>query len=297
MESGELAAQMTWKEILFAIGHVLNYRLFELDGHGVSLGKLMSGVVLLWIGYWLSGRGASLLDQRVLSRLHIDQALRYTFRRLIFYFFLVISTLFTLHTLNVPVTIFTVLGGALAVGIGFGSQNLVNNFISGILVMVERPIRVGDYIEVESIAGQVQSIGMRSTLIRTGSNAMTIIPNTRFIENNLTNWTMSGTIQSSIRVGVAYGTDTRRFRELCIQVVRQVPQVVQDPSPDVSFVDFGDSALLFDISFAVLPHSVGSRKSIASEIRYRLNDMFVEQGIDLPFPQRQVRLVGTPPST
>src|ERR1019366_1577279 len=120
--------------------------------------------------------------------------------------------LFTLHTLSVPVTIFTVLGGALAVGIGFGSQNLVNNFISGILVMVERPFSVGDYIEVSGISGQVETIGIRSTIMRTGQNAVTVIPNTTFIEKNLTNYTLSGTLGSSVKFRVPFDTDIRRVQ-------------------------------------------------------------------------------------
>lgn len=287
----EQAVEMTWKEILAFIGEILNYQLFVLDGHGVSLGKLISGIILLIVGYWISGRGAGLIDQRLLSRLHVDTSLRFTFRRLIFYFFLTISTLFTLHTLNVPVTIFTVLGGALAVGIGFGSQNLVNNFISGILVMVEQPIRVGDFIDVETVSGQVESIGMRSTIVRTGGNAVTIIPNTRFIENNLTNWTKSDTISTSIKVGIAYGSDLEKFRRLCLEVVAQIKHVVVAPPPDVQFIDFGDSALLFEISYHIRPHSVMYRKAIASDLRFRLNEMFVQQGIVLPFPQREIRVL------
>src|SRR5665213_1784003 len=120
MNKEEIVGQYTWKEILHLIYEVLNYQLFELDGHGVSLGKLISGIVMLIVSYLISRRGAKEVDKRLLTRMNVDDSLRYTMRRFIFYFFVCLTTLFTLHILAVPVTIFTVLGGALAVGIGFG---------------------------------------------------------------------------------------------------------------------------------------------------------------------------------
>ena len=285
------ATQMTWTEILKVAYQILNYQLFELDGHGVSLGKLISGVVLLVVGYMVSRRGAKEVDNRLYTRLDIDQALRYTFRRLTFYFFLCLTTLFTLHTLAVPVTIFTVLGGAFAVGIGFGSQNLINNFISGILVMIERPIRVGDFVEVGDITGQIESIGIRATEMRTGVNSVIIIPNTNFIEKNLTNWTKSEVIQCPVRIGVAYGTDMVLLRKVCMEALAGVGEVVNEPAPDLVFQDFGDDALLLDLTFSIAALSVPNRKKIASDVRYRLNDLFIRNKIDVPFPQRVVRML------
>jgi potassium efflux system protein len=290
MNKEEIVVQHTWAEILKLIFDVLNYQLFELDGHGVSLGKLVTGIVMLVISYLISRRGAKEVDRRVLVRMNVDEHLRYTLRRLIFYFFVCITTLFTLHTLAVPVTIFTVLGGALAVGIGFGSQNLVNNFISGILVMVERPIRVGDYIELDGVSGQVENIGIRSTVVRTGANAMTTIPNTTFIEKNLTNWTLSQNINCSVRVGIAYGTDTKRFSELCVKTAKEIELIVKDPTPWVVFVDFGDSALIFDINYYIAASSFPSKGGVASELRFRLNDMFTANKIEVPFPQRKIHI-------
>jgi len=269
---------------------IFNYPLFTLEGSPVSLSNFFFGIFLLCIGYIASNKGSKMFEQRVLSRVNMDEHLRYTMRRFVYYFLLFLSILFTLRTLHVPLTVFTVLGGALAVGIGFGSQNLVNNFISGILVMVERPIRVGDFIEVDGISGHVQAIGIRSTLIRTLSNALVIIPNTTFIEKNLTNWTLSGTVTSLIRLGVGYGTDTRALRQLCLSVVGDLPGVAKTPEPDLAFVDFGDNALLFDLSYSLEGVAFHSRKGVDSEIRYRLNDLFVKHQILVPFPQRDIHL-------
>jgi small-conductance mechanosensitive channel len=290
MEEEKMVAQYTWGEILKVSYQVMNYQLFELDGHGVSLGKLLSGIFMLAASYIISRRAAREVDRRVLGRMTIDDHLRYTLRRFIFYFFLCLMTLFTLHTLNVPVTIFTVLGGALAVGIGFGSQNLVNNFISGILVMMERPIRVGDFVDCDGVSGQIEQIGIRSTIMRTGLNAVTILPNTTFIEKVLTNWTMSEVIVSSVRVGVAYGTDVRRFSDLAMAVVRETERVVKEPAPSIVFVDFGDNALVFDLIYYIQAANFPSRRAIESAIRFRLNDLFTEHGIEIPFPQRDLHV-------
>ncbi|MBX3022725.1 MAG: mechanosensitive ion channel [Bdellovibrionales bacterium] len=269
---------------------IVNYPLFTLEGHPVSLSNFLFGIALLILGYVLSNRGSRAFEQRVLSHLSMEDHLRYTLRRFVYYFLLMLSVLFTLRTLHVPLTVFTVIGGALAVGIGFGSQNLVNNFISGILVMVERPIRVGDFMEVDGIAGRVVAIGIRSTQVRTGPGALVTIPNTTFIEKNLINWTLSGTLSSAVRFGVAYGTDVRRLRELCLAELSEVSQVVKMPPPDFSFVDFGDNALVFDLSYSVIATAFPARKAIESEIRYRLNDLFTKHRIALPFPQRDIHL-------
>jgi small-conductance mechanosensitive channel len=289
-EEGEWA----WHEILNQIAAVLNYKLFDLDGSAVSVAKLITGMVLLIAGYWLSGRAAREVDRRLLGRLSIDESLRYTFQRLIFYFFLCFVTLFTLRTLNVPITIFTVIGGALAVGIGFGSQNLVNNFISGVLVMVERPIRIGDFIEVDGVSGTVINIGIRSTTIRTVANAAVIIPNTSFIENNLTNWSYSHSVLDSVRLGVAYGTDTGLVKKISLQALEGVDGVINIPQTAVNFVDFGDNALVFDIVYDVTTTHLTTRGRIRSDIRYRLNELCKQQKIPIPFPQRDIHIVDAP---
>ncbi len=283
-------AEKTWGDLLRQIGMVLDYKLFELDGNGVSVAKLLTGVILLFVGYWLSGRAAREVDNRLLGRLNFEPSLRYTFRRFIFYFFLFITTMFTLRTLNVPITIFTVIGGALAVGIGFGSQNLVNNFISGILVMVERPIRVGDFVEVDGVSGHVVSIGIRSTAIVTMTNAAIIIPNTSFIEKNLINWTRNSTVGTKVVVGIGYGSDTALIRRLLLESVAEVEGVLTHPEPVVSFLDFGDNALLFDVAFNISSSSFPYRKRIESDIRFKLNELFVKHQISVPFPQRDVHL-------
>lgn len=281
---------MFWQDNVKWFYDVLNFPLFELEGHPLSLGKLIFGLALMVTGLVFSKRVSRQVDDRLYSRLSMEPSLRYTFRRLTYYFFLFLSVLFTLRVLHVPLTVFTVIGGALAVGIGFGSQNLVNNFISGVLVMVERPIRVGDYIEVDGISGRVQSIGIRSTLVRTLSNALVVLPNTTLIEKNLTNWTLSDSFSASVRFGIAYGSDVARVRELVMAVFEDLPGISRTTPPSLGFIDFGDNALIFDLSYQVESNSYPVRKGIESEIRYRLNDLFTRHQIEIPYPQRDLRL-------
>lgn len=290
----EKVAERTWNDVIHQAGFVLNYQLFELDGHGVSVGKLITGIFLMVVGYMASNRAAKEVDRRVLGKLHMDQSLRYTFQKLIFYLFFCLVSLFTLRTLNVPITIFTVIGGALAVGIGFGSQNLVNNFISGVLVMVERPIRVGDFIEIDGVLGTVNSIGIRSTMVKTPQDAAVIIPNTSFIEKNLTNWSFSHTVSDMVRIGVAYGTDINLLKQSVFQAVEQVKEVQNAKEHTLTFVDFGDNALIFDIGYSISSSFSPYRGRIRSDIRYRLNELFEKNKISVPYPQRDIRIVDAP---
>ncbi len=287
----ERITNSSWSEIFSIITDVIHFQLFELGDSPISIGKLLGAVLLLVISYIVSRQASRIIDRKIFVKFDIEESLRYTLSRFLFYLFLGISCLMSLHALNFPVTIFTVLGGALAVGVGFGSQNLVNNFISGVLVMVERPIRVGDYIEVDGTWGRVLNIGIRSTVVQTGTQAIMMMPNTTFIEKSLINWTMSKVTLNLVRIGVAYGTDTERLRQLVMDCVGAQVEVLNDPPVFVRFADFGDSALIFDIGFYLAAVNVPNRLTIASNIRYSLNALFIKEGIEIPFPQRQVRML------
>lgn len=289
-QSVEHAAERGWQDVLNSIAWVMNYKIFELDGNGISVGKLLTGILLLVAGYYFSRRASKEFERRVLTRMPIEQSVRYVFQQLIFYFLLMVTTLFTLRALNVPITIFTVIGGALAVGIGFGSQNLVNNFISGILVMAEQPMRIGDFVEVDGVTGQIESMGIRSTLVRTPNNVLITMPNTQFIEKNLTNWTMSQTVICTITVGVAYGSNAEQVTRVMLESLQGIEGVLTNPAPVVKFKDFGDSALVFDLGFSIPSNQFPQRKIIESTIRYRLYELLTAAKISIPFPMRDVNL-------
>jgi small-conductance mechanosensitive channel len=270
---------------------VWNLTIITVDNNAITIGTLCVGVALLVIGIFLSQRISKKIAFRVLTKLAVDVSVRHTLESLTFYILVVFFTLFALKMANVPLTIFTVIGGALAIGVGFGSQNLVSNFISGIILMLERPIKVGDFIEVDTVFGQVEHIGMRSTSILSYGNKEYIIPNSSFLEKNVLNWTYSDrNVQTSIKVGVAYGSPTRDVEKYLLEAINSEPGVLPDKLPSVFFTEFGDNCLIFELMFWIQLENLMDRRTLESNIRYRIDDLFRQNNIVISFPQRDVHL-------
>ncbi|MCB0415818.1 MAG: mechanosensitive ion channel, partial [Bdellovibrionales bacterium] len=241
---------MEWSDINEYIIKFWEFRLFIVDGNAITLGKVVVAFFLLVLGYFLSKKFSKQLEARVLSRLDIDPALRYTLHQFSFYGMLIIFTLFILNFLNIPVTVFTVLGGALAIGVGFGSQNIVNNFFSGVIIMIERPVRIGDMIEIGALKGIVEEIGIRSTRVKSQDNTHIVVPNSVFLEQNVLNWTLSdNVVRGHLNIGVAYGSDVQKVRSLLIEAAHRHSKVLDYPKSEVFFLDFGDNALVFQLYY------------------------------------------------
>lgn len=211
-------------------------------------------------------------------------------QKLFFIFLVIITALISLSLLNVPVTALTFVSGALAVGVGFGAQNIINNFISGWILMSERPVRIGDFIELEESRGIVERIGNRSTRVRRIDGVHIMIPNSLLLERTLINWTLvDRNIRTSFLVGVEYGSPVREVERLINQAMLENEDVLKEPEPVVAFSDFGDSALVFEALFWVLI-SGGERelRLVRSDLRYRIDELFREHGITIAFPQLDV---------
>jgi potassium efflux system protein len=203
---------------------------------------------------------------------------------------------FALRIVNIPIAAFAFLGGAIAIGIGFGAQNLINNFISGFIMMAERPINIGDLIELEGIVGKVEEIGARCTRVRTGENIHILVPNSSFLEKNITNWTLSDRrIRTKVTAGVIYGSPVRKVEELMVRAVMEEKKTLKTPLPFVLFHDFGDNALVFEVYFWITIHQIIERRLIESAIRFRIDDLFREAGIVIAFPQQDVHLDAAKP--
>ncbi|RME14770.1 MAG: mechanosensitive ion channel protein [Bdellovibrio sp.] len=268
-----------------------NFQLIQVDGQSITFGTVLTGIILFILGYFICKSISRQFAKKILSRFDIDQALQHTLQTFVFYILLVILTLFVLRLLHVPVTIFTVLGGALAIGVGFGSQNIVNNFISGLIIMIERPVKVGDIIEVGDVSGTVINIGARSTQIKTLDNTHYVIPNSTFLEQNVLNWTLSDDlVRTFVSVGVAYGSDARKVEELLKQAAQEEEKVLNYPEPVVVFSDFGDNALVFKLFFWTKIKDIMSLRALESALRFRINHLFNEAEIVIAFPQRDVHL-------
>jgi small-conductance mechanosensitive channel len=212
------------------------------------------------------------------------------------YIVVIIGVLFicSLDILNVPLTAFAFISGAVAIGVGFGAQNIINNFISGWILMWERPIRIGDFLEICDVKGTVESINTRSTRIKRVDGVHMLIPNSYLLENVVTNWTLVDRLtRTTVRVGIAYGSDVRLARELMLKVADEYEHVLKDPAPACFFEDFGDSALIFDLNIWVNAIAERNLKSVRSDLRFRIEELFGENKISIAFPQRDIHVDGS----
>ena len=271
-----------------------NYALFNVDENSITLGKMITGVVFLIVGYICIRLVVNYFERRVLIRLDIEIPQRYTIKVFLFYFLLIVLFLFTLYFIQVPLTVFTFVGGAIALGVGFGSRNIMNNFISGLVIVTEHPIRVGDLVEIGTLSGTVEHIGFRGTIIRSLNNTHIIVPNSSFLESNVLNWTLSDKVmRCEVKVGVSYGSPPRKVEELLLQVADENNRVLnynKDQKPFVFFSDFGENALEFTLSFWIAIKAPVDLKKVSSDIRFSTEALFRENNIVIAFPQRDLHI-------
>jgi potassium efflux system protein len=293
------AEEVTWweraKETGSRFNDVWNFELWAIDDNGVTVRKVVTAFVLLFIGILVLKNLLRFFSRR-LERSKVDHGAIAAMEKLLLYTCSVFIILFALRTVNIPLTIFSFFGGAIAIGIGFGAQNLINNFISGFIILMERPIRVGDLIELDGRAVRVEEIGARCTRVKTGDNIHILIPNSSFLENNITNWTFSDKrIRVQVVVGVAYGSPLKQVTELLLKAAADTEKILDNPKPFVIFDDFGDSALIFEIYFWATIRGVVEKKRISSELRYHIDDLFNANNITIAFPQQDIHLDSTNP--
>jgi len=295
-ETEELPLWARLRALLHQLRDVWNYELTGPEAEPITLGKIVSAIAIFLIGYFVAAAASRALGRRVFPRLRLEEGAAQAFQSLVFYLLLLVAFLTALRMVQIPLTAFAVLGGALAIGVGFGSQNVVNNFISGLILLAERPIKIGDLIELEGVHGTVERIGLRSTRVRTGDNVHIIVPNASFLENNVVNWTHTDPkVRITIGVGIVYGSPTREAERLIRKALSEQPLLLKTPEPVVLFRDFGDNALIFETRFWIEMRTVMERLRIESDLRFRIDDLFREAGIVIAFPQRDVHLDTTSP--
>jgi potassium efflux system protein len=204
--------------------------------------------------------------------------------------------LFAVSSVQIPLTAFAFLGGALAIGAGFGAQNLINNFISGVILLLERPIKLGDIVDIEGVRGRVMRVGLRCSIVRRFDGIDMLIPNSSFLEKNVTNWTLSDPyLRFTVTVGVAYGSPTEKVKALLEQAVREHEKIRKFPEPLVVFEEFGESSLDFTVFFWIAVSREADYRVVASDLRFRIDQLLREAGITIAFPQRDVHLDGMSP--
>ena len=261
-----------------------------LPGINLSLFQIFLLIALLIGVFWLSSRTKHFLFDRVLARSGLDRALQHAISQIVGYAVLVIGIIIVLDNAGVHIATLTVFAGAVGVGVGFGLKNIASNFISGLLILAERPIAIGDRIEVAGITGQVQQIRARSTLIITNDNIATIVPNEKFIDSPVTNWTHTDRrVRFRVPVGIAYGSDVEKVREALIAAAREHPATLNNPEPNAYLEKFGGSTIDFEL--VVWSEEMSRRPSrFKSDLNYLICKHLGAAGIEIPNPQRDLHI-------
>jgi potassium efflux system protein len=270
---------------------IWDFQVWVIDNRPVTIRKLVVTLIILIAGLLIAKYLLRAVGRRLLLRSQLKESTASAIQKLFTYFAYLLILVFALRIVNIPLEAFAFLGGAVAIGIGFGAQNLINNFISGFILMGERPISIGDIIEVESVLGKVEEVGARCTRIRTGENIHILVPNSAFLEKNITNWTLSDQkIRAHVTVGVVYGSPVQEVERLLLRAVVENEKVLKEPGPFVLFTDFGDNALAFQVHFWITVRRIIERRLIESSVRFHIDELFREAGIIIAFPQRDVHL-------
>ena len=271
---------------------LLDTQLISIVGYDITFGQVVSIPTFVIVGYLLV-RWVVRIAGRMMERREINPDVSQVVQRAIMILGLVVIFITTLDLLSIPLTAFAFVSGAIAIGVGFGAQNIINNFISGWILMWERPIRINDFIELGDTSGTVEQINTRSTRIRRVDGVHMLVPNSRLLEDTVVNWTLvDKLLRSIVRVGVAYGSDVRKVEQALQEVVEAHEFILNDPGPEIIFEDFGDSALVFDVYFWVQSGGEKSARQIRSEIRFEIDRLFAENDIVIAFPQRDVHIDG-----
>ena len=236
-----------------------------------------------------------LIAHRLLAKSRLDLGVRVAVGSMVKYLLLVVGFVVILQTAGINLSSLTILLGALGVGIGFGLQNITNNFVSGLIILLERPVKVGDRIEVGDVAGDVVDISMRATTIITNDNISIIVPNSEFISGTVINWSHTDrSVRFNFPVGVAYREDPEVVRKVLLEIALNNPGVLKDPKPDVLFSEFAESAMKFNLRVWTRDY-INRPGVLKSQLYYEIARRFREEGIEIPFPQRDVRIRKTPP--
>jgi len=261
-----------------------------IPGVAISLLQIFLLVGLLILVFWISSRTKRFLFNRFLVQSGLDRSLQYAISQIASNVVLVVGIFIVLQNTGIHLEALTVFAGAVGVGIGFGLQNITSNFISGLVILAERPITIGDRVEVGGVTGQVQKIRARSTVLVTNDNITTIIPNQKFIDSPVTNWTYGDPkVRFRIPVGVAYGSDVEKVRATLIEAAVEDPHTLDDPAPSVFFVEFGSSSLNFEL-VAWSDEMSNRPRRYQSDLNFAIDKKFREAGIEIPFPQRDLNI-------
>ncbi|WP_018688372.1 mechanosensitive ion channel domain-containing protein [Ahrensia kielensis] len=261
----------------------------QIGSISLSISSILIGVVLFSLGLLLTRYFKSWLDGNILSRSRMDPGARSSITTAVGYIGVAIAGLFGVTAAGIELSQLALIAGALSLGIGFGLQNIVSNFVSGLILLAERPFKAGDIVEAGGFTGVVKVVKVRATEIETFDKKTLVLPNSEMINSAVINWMHKTALgRVSVAVGVSYDSDAQAVHDLLIEIAKDHPRVLANPEPFVDFYNFGDSALEFELRAYIA--DVGFSVGVKTELRIAIHQRFKEQGIEIPFPQRDVNL-------
>ncbi|MCM2678268.1 mechanosensitive ion channel family protein [Echinimonas agarilytica] len=280
---------MNFEDVMAALSYVV----FTYDESPITVMQILQVPVYIFLAWFIVRRVGKIIVSTMHKR-KVNADAVHLFSRMYLVLTIAVLVVTSLEVLNIPLTAFAFVSGAIAIGVGFGAQNIINNFISGWILMWERPIRIGDLLEVGEARGVVESINTRSTLIRRNDGVHMLVPNSQLLENTVTNWTLvDNNARTFVRVGVAYGCDVVLVRDLLQSILDERADILTSTKPLVLFEDFGDNALIFDLIFWMNANAESDIRRTRSEIRFRMYEVLNQHEIVIAYPQRDVHLDGS----
>ena len=292
----------TLKKKIKGVGNIVQniweVELLVVDERSITVKKLVIALLILVGGMFLAWLFMYLIIRRFFLTTRLDKGSIAAIDKMLYFFVLVVLLIFALRFVNIPLTVFTFFGGALAIGVGLGTQNLLNNFISGFILLAERPVKIDDMVEVEDNFGIIEHIGIRCTRVRTPGNIHILVPNSSFLEKNIINWTLSDQeIRAKVILAVVYDSDPREVSRLMLKAVHEHKKLLTIPEPIVLFDGVNNSSFQFVVYFWVSMKNLDllERRLIESDIRFRIVELFHEAGIMMAYPQGDVQLKTSTP--
>jgi len=282
-------------DVLRWLKDIWTYELFQTGKASISLSTLVFMAVSITFLIFIAKRLKKITATKILQKYNLDVGITQSIATIVQYTIVAIGLMVIVQSSGIDLSALGILVGALGVGIGFGLQNITSNFISGIIILFERPIKVGDRVEMGDIIGNISHISARATTVVTNDNISIIVPNSEFINSKVINWSLNNKrIRLNFLVGVSYKEDPEKIRRLLLHVAEGHLGVMKNPASDVLFDDFGDSSLVFNLRVWTEQYA-DKPKVLKSELFYEIFRLFKEEGVEIPFPQRDLHIKGWPP--
>lgn len=297
MEATISDAWIEIKALAISFYEIFAKTLFTLGDNKISLVTIIYLLTSFIILMFLARRAKKLLVESILTKANLDPGTKATIGTVTKFIIILIGSIVIIQSAGIDLTALTLVAGALGVGIGFGLQNITDNFISGIIILFEKPIKVGDRIEVGDIQGNVMSISFRATQILTNDNISVIVPNSQFISSQVINWSHNDrNIRFRIPVGVSYKEDPARIKQILLEVAASNTHILKIPEPSVLFDEYGDNSINFQLAVWTSTHTDKPR-ILRSEVYFEIFDRFKKENIEIPFPQRDIHIKSPLPSS